>query len=180
MSKCTDGSDVPLEGMERYLASYLEFIPAIVWRIDIVGNDISFLNSYSIPSSGERRRSILQNPQLARELILADAIQNGARKCTESIAKVDAEASNSVENARKTDSALKEIAELAEITSERIAGIATAAEQQSSATEQIARTAGEVGGMAEETHEAMTQSEQNVRQVEKTIHQLHGIITKMN
>ncbi|MFO7596164.1 MAG: methyl-accepting chemotaxis protein [Desulfocurvibacter africanus] len=109
-----------------------------------------------------------------------DAIQNGARKCTESIAKVDAEASNSVENARKTDSALKEIAELAEITSERIAGIATAAEQQSAATEQIARTAGEVGAMTEETHQAMTQSEQNVRQVEKAIHQLHGIITDMN
>ncbi|MFO7596398.1 MAG: diguanylate cyclase [Desulfocurvibacter africanus] len=72
MPKHTDGSDLPLEGMEKCLASYLELIPAIVWRIDIVGNEISFLNSYSIPFHGEKIRSILQNPQLAREMILAE------------------------------------------------------------------------------------------------------------
>lgn len=107
------------------------------------------------------------------------AIQNGTGKCTESIAKVDAEASNSVENAAKTNSSLKEISQLAEVTNEMISAIATAAEQQSAATEQIAQTAGEVGTIAEETHLAMTQSEENVRKVEDSIHQLHGIITNM-
>lgn len=72
MPKHPSGAPVPSEGMDNYLASYLELIPAIVWRIDIVGNEISFLNSHKIPSHGEKIRAILQNPELAKKMILAE------------------------------------------------------------------------------------------------------------
>ncbi|WP_319469775.1 diguanylate cyclase [uncultured Pseudodesulfovibrio sp.] len=72
MPKHPEDTPVPHENMEKHLASYLDLIPAIVWRIDIVGNEISFLNSYEIPSHGEKVRAILQNPQLAKKMVLAE------------------------------------------------------------------------------------------------------------
>lgn len=72
MPNHSNGTPPPAEGAEKYLADYFEHIPAIVWRIDIVGNEISFLNSYSIPTHGEKVRAILQNPQLAKKMILAE------------------------------------------------------------------------------------------------------------
>lgn len=72
MPKPHDENRTPIENIEKHLASYLDLIPAIVWRIDIVGNEISFLNSYTIPSHGEKIRAILQNPQLARNMLLAE------------------------------------------------------------------------------------------------------------
>ncbi|MCG8532361.1 MAG: methyl-accepting chemotaxis protein [Desulfovibrionales bacterium] len=107
------------------------------------------------------------------------AIQTSSKQCTDSIAKVDEEATNSVNYAANTNETLKEITGLAETTNEMISEIATAAEQQSAATEQIAKAAGEVGVIAEETHQSMASSEKNVQQVERAVNQLHEIITGM-
>ncbi|SNR74315.1 methyl-accepting chemotaxis sensory transducer with Pas/Pac sensor [Humidesulfovibrio mexicanus] len=107
------------------------------------------------------------------------AIQGGTRKCVQSIRQVDAEANRSVTSADKTHGALTQIAELARTTSGMVASIATAAEQQSAATEQIARTASGVGAMAEENHLAMRQSESNVRGVETSFKELREIIKAM-
>jgi len=60
---------------ERLLSSYLENLPGIVWRIDIEGNDISFLNKYAASPEGEKVRTILQNPHLAQEVIVAEDLE---------------------------------------------------------------------------------------------------------
>ncbi|GEM_PF-1363057 len=108
------------------------------------------------------------------------AIQNNSRQCFKSITKVEAEVSNSVENVQKTDTAFREIAELAEVTSNMVTGIATATEQQSAATEQIAKTASEVRSMAEETTQVMTRSKDDVHLLGNAFNKLHDIINSMN
>lgn len=72
MLKHSNSNPSAAESAEAYLAGYLEHIPAIIWRIDIVRNEISFLNSYTIPSHEEKVRSILQDPQLAKTMILSE------------------------------------------------------------------------------------------------------------
>lgn len=64
---------------EKLLSSYLEVLPGIVWRIDIEGNEISFLNKYSASPEGEKVRAILQNPHLAREVIMAADLETFRR-----------------------------------------------------------------------------------------------------
>ncbi|WP_319542514.1 PAS domain-containing protein [uncultured Pseudodesulfovibrio sp.] len=72
MSKQTDGSPDTCTEQGEHLASYLEVMSAIVWRIDIIGNEISFLNSYALQQHGEKIRAIMQNPQSAERMILAE------------------------------------------------------------------------------------------------------------
>lgn len=72
MLKHSDRNLSTAESAETYLADYFEHLPAIVWRIDIVGNEISFLNSYTIPAHEEKIRAILQNTQLAKTIILPE------------------------------------------------------------------------------------------------------------
>ncbi|MEZ7195194.1 methyl-accepting chemotaxis protein [Pseudodesulfovibrio karagichevae] len=108
------------------------------------------------------------------------AIQGNTRQCYASITHVEAEVSNSVQNVQKTDSAFKAISELAEVTSGMVTGIATATEQQSAATEQIAKTAAEVRAMAEETNRVMARSDDSVHQLGDAFKQLHDIIVSMN
>ncbi|GEM_PF-796495 len=57
---------------EKLLSSYLEMLPGIVWRIDIVGNEITFLNKYATSPEGEKVRAILQNPQRPKEIIVPE------------------------------------------------------------------------------------------------------------
>jgi PAS domain-containing protein len=57
---------------DKILANYFEELPGIVWRIDVVSNEITFLNKYAASSEGERIRAILQNPQIPQEVIVAE------------------------------------------------------------------------------------------------------------
>eukprot|EP00831_Metopus_contortus_P082330 TRINITY_DN8876_c0_g1_i4.p2 TRINITY_DN8876_c0_g1~~TRINITY_DN8876_c0_g1_i4.p2 ORF type:complete len:426 (+),score=96.39 TRINITY_DN8876_c0_g1_i4:3184-4461(+) len=57
---------------EKLLSSYLELLPGIVWRIDIVGNEITFLNKYAASPEGEKVGAILQNIHLAHEVIVEE------------------------------------------------------------------------------------------------------------
>jgi len=72
MSKQMDGGSASCAGLGKNLESYLEVLSAIVWRIDIVGKEISFLNSYTLQPHGEKVRAIMQNPQSAQQMILAE------------------------------------------------------------------------------------------------------------
>ncbi len=58
------------------LSGYLDLLPGIVWRIDIVGNEITFLNNHTIPSLSDRARTVLQNPQLAQHMIQPEDREN--------------------------------------------------------------------------------------------------------
>lgn len=62
--------DAP-QSHDQCMAAYLAMLPALVWRIDIVGNEITFLNAHTITSLGEQARAVLQNPAFARQAILA-------------------------------------------------------------------------------------------------------------
>lgn len=108
------------------------------------------------------------------------AIQNGTQRCAASALRVEGETAHSVEQAGRTDEALKTIVALAGATSGMITEIATAAEQQSAATGQIARTATEMGLMADEMQKSMRHSESNVQNMRETIGSLHDIITDMS
>ncbi|WP_207261451.1 PAS domain-containing protein [Desulfovibrio sp. Huiquan2017] len=55
---------------EKILANYLEELPGIVWRINVVNNEITFLNKYAASPEGERIRAVLQNPQIPQEVIV--------------------------------------------------------------------------------------------------------------
>ncbi|WP_420250522.1 MULTISPECIES: diguanylate cyclase [unclassified Maridesulfovibrio] len=68
----TNGCEKIFTDFEKHFSSYLNQLPAIIWRIDIVENEISFLNSYIIPTDNQKVRSVLQNPQLARDMILSE------------------------------------------------------------------------------------------------------------
>ncbi|WP_272701435.1 PAS domain-containing protein [Desulfovibrio sp. Fe33] len=57
---------------EKLLANYLEMLPGIVWRIDVVNNEITFLNKYAASPEGERIRAILQNPQIPQEVVVPE------------------------------------------------------------------------------------------------------------
>ncbi|NDV18456.1 diguanylate cyclase [Pseudodesulfovibrio sp. JC047] len=72
MSKHTDGGLVPCTELGGNLKSYLDVLSAIVWRIDIVGKEISFLNTFTFQPHEEKVRAIMQNPQSAQRMILAD------------------------------------------------------------------------------------------------------------
>ncbi|WP_421900963.1 methyl-accepting chemotaxis protein [Maridesulfovibrio sp.] len=133
----------------------------------VVADEVRKLAEKTIDATGEVEGAI-------------GAIQSNSRQCFRSITHVEAEVTTSVENVQKTDVAFKKIAEFAEVTSDMITGIATATDQQSAATEQIAKTAGEVRGMAEETNEVMTRSDDSVRQLQKAFKQLNDIIISMH
>ncbi|MFW5497715.1 MULTISPECIES: methyl-accepting chemotaxis protein [unclassified Maridesulfovibrio] len=133
----------------------------------VVADEVRKLAEKTIDATGEVEGAI-------------GAIQSNSRQCFRSISNVEAEVTTSVENVQKTDVAFKKIAELAEVTSDMITGIATATDQQSAATEQIAKTAGEVRGMAEETNAVMTRSDDSVRQLQKAFKQLNDIIISMH
>jgi len=60
---------------ETVLSRYLENLPGIVWRIDIAGNDITFLNKYAASPEGEKVRTILQNPHLAKEVVVPEDLE---------------------------------------------------------------------------------------------------------
>lgn len=66
------GNEHTIKSIDEYLSGYLALLPGLVWRIDIVGNEITFLNTHAIPSLGERAKAVLQNPQQARHMIQAE------------------------------------------------------------------------------------------------------------
>ncbi|MFW5489207.1 MAG: methyl-accepting chemotaxis protein [Desulfovibrio sp.] len=109
-----------------------------------------------------------------------EAIQTGTRKCIKAITEVDGEAANSVESAQKTNSSLLEIVRLAETTSSMVDGIATAAEQQAAATEQIAKNTAEVDKIAEQTLQAMQRSEKDVTEVGQSFSRMYTIVKDMH
>ncbi|TIH15932.1 diguanylate cyclase [Marinifilum sp. JC120] len=72
MPKHINENETVRADLEKYFSSYLEQLPAIAWRVDIVENKISFLNSFVIPNQNHNIRDVLQKPQLARNMILEE------------------------------------------------------------------------------------------------------------
>jgi len=57
---------------EEDLIRYMQSIPAMFWRINLVKNRIDFLNDFSLPVLGLSARQLLQNKEYSRQVIVAD------------------------------------------------------------------------------------------------------------
>jgi hypothetical protein len=64
----------PLEGFEQHLASYLEAVPFLVWRINVVKKEIIFFNTYRIQGLGRDTPLLLKNMEFARTVILDEDV----------------------------------------------------------------------------------------------------------
>ena len=107
------------------------------------------------------------------------AIQTGTKNCAVSIQRVDTEAGNNVARAKDTEEALTGIRTMTESTSQMNNGFKSAAEQQSAATEQVARTASDIGTIAEETYTAMQSATLRITEVKASFEELRNIIYAM-
>jgi len=85
----------------------------------------------------------------------------------------------STEKSNESGRVLHEILELAEQTSDQVAAIATASEQQSAVSEQIARSSDEINRIASEIAEAMSQSNQAVSDLARLAQELKRVIEEM-
>ncbi|WP_462327525.1 methyl-accepting chemotaxis protein [Desulfobaculum sp.] len=107
------------------------------------------------------------------------AIQSEAHISVEAMGKADTEVSQSAELAQKTRSMLEGILALTGETSDKVRNIATAAEQQSAASEQIAHSATEIDEIAGETAQAMQQSSTDVASLSGEVERIRSIIGGM-
>jgi methyl-accepting chemotaxis protein len=107
------------------------------------------------------------------------AIQSEAHISVEAMGKADTEVSQSAELAQKTRTMLEGILALTGETSDKVRNIATAAEQQSAASEQIAHSATEIDEIAGETAQAMQQSSTDVASLSGEVERIRSIIGGM-
>lgn len=65
-----------LQTIAQHFSAYLAALPLLVWRINVVKNEIIFLNTYHIPGLGLDTFLLLKNPEFARKTILRDDYSN--------------------------------------------------------------------------------------------------------
>jgi len=106
-------------------------------------------------------------------------IQDGARKnignVENAVRKIDA----ATTLAGKSGEALNEIVSLVDLTTDQVRSIATASEQQSSASEEINRSIEDVSRISSETTDAMQQSARAVVELAHQAQVLKGLIEQM-
>ncbi|WP_462325262.1 hypothetical protein [Desulfoplanes sp.] len=61
-----------LQGFEQHLASYLEAVPFLIWRINVVKKEITFFNTYHIQGLGRDTPLLLKNMEFARKTVLGE------------------------------------------------------------------------------------------------------------
>jgi methyl-accepting chemotaxis protein len=82
--------------------------------------------------------------------------------------------------AGQSGEALKHIVELVVGASDQVQSIATAAEEQSAASEEINRSLGEISRITLETSKGMGQSARDVVELAELAHKLQRLIEEMN
>ena len=55
---------------EKYLLNYINGIPALLWRIDIIKNKIEYLNNYYIDCLGTQSGLLIKNIEFGRQIIM--------------------------------------------------------------------------------------------------------------
>lgn len=63
-------NDRGLSPLQQVLTSFLEVLPALFWRLDIIKNEIIFLNDYAIAGLTESIALVLKNLRHARQVVL--------------------------------------------------------------------------------------------------------------
>jgi PAS domain-containing protein len=79
-------SDHSLSPLQQMLTSFLEALPALFWRLDIIKNEIIFLNEYAIAGLSESIALVLKNLRHARQVILEQDLERFYR-CLNQIRK---------------------------------------------------------------------------------------------
>ncbi len=108
------------------------------------------------------------------------SIQAGTRKSIEYVELAEQDVRSSVEMAGRAGDALREIVEVSVDTADMVRNIATAAEEQSAASEQITHSTGEISSIAGETAAAMGESAQAVSDLAMMAEELKAIIEDMS
>ncbi|MES9995983.1 methyl-accepting chemotaxis protein [Desulfovibrio aminophilus] len=103
------------------------------------------------------------------------AIQDGVSRNIAGMEQAAGAVDQATELARNSGSSLREIVDLVEGTSDRMRGIATAAEQQSAASEQINSAVEEAHRVARETAESMAATAGSVRDLVDLAHGLENL-----
>ncbi len=109
-----------------------------------------------------------------------NSIQRGATDSTDAMDKALALVDNAVQNAERSGSILSEIVALSTSTTDQVGAIATAAEEQSAATEQISRASEDVYKMAVDAAEAMLQSQRAMEELHDFSRELTSLITALS
>ena len=107
------------------------------------------------------------------------AIQEGTRRNVTGMDGAVQAVEKSTELAGKAGAELKEIVGIVEITADRVRSIATASEEQSAASEQIARGVSEVTGISTRTAQAMKDSQVAVDELNALVNEVKEIIGQM-
>jgi methyl-accepting chemotaxis protein len=103
------------------------------------------------------------------------AIQNGARTNMEIVERTVQSVDASTDLAGRSGEALDEILGLVGATTERVQSIATAAEEQSAASEEINRSVAEINRIAEATADGMTEAIDAVNSIAEQTERLRTV-----
>ncbi len=106
-------------------------------------------------------------------------IQAGAKKNLEGMERAVAVVAQTTELARTSGEALRGIVELVETASDQMRAIATASEEQSSASEEINRSIEDIHRLSSENTEAMRQASHTVETLTEQAGALRGLIGEM-
>ena len=106
-------------------------------------------------------------------------IQDGAQQNVAGTEKAVEAISESTEMAKSAGHSLGEILRMSETTADQVRNIATAAEQQSSTADEIARSTDQIHSISTETADAMAQSAQAVYELAQLAGELRTIIDEL-
>ncbi|MBG0777611.1 MAG: PAS domain-containing protein [Desulfovibrionaceae bacterium] len=106
-------------------------------------------------------------------------IQTGARANIEETDRAVAMVADSASLAQGAEKALREILAMTDTTADQVRAIATAAEEQSSASEHVTLSSEEIHRISGETLAAMVQSSQAVRELTELSAKLNGLIEQL-
>ena len=106
-------------------------------------------------------------------------IQEGTRKNIGNVERTVTTIEQATGLATSSGQALGEIVALIDVAADQVRSIATASEQQSSASEEINHSIDEVSAISAETARAMTQAAQAVSDLARQAHVLRGVIGEM-
>lgn len=107
------------------------------------------------------------------------SIQDSARTSIQETEKASDMVSNATEMASESGRALQEILELSDSTADQVRSIATASEQQSATSDQVAKATDEINRITMETANSMEQSASAVNELTQLAQRLNSIIKEM-
>ncbi len=108
-----------------------------------------------------------------------DAIQGSSKKSTAATEDTLLSIQQATELCTKADAALKQILEFSRTTAGQVAGIATAAEEQSAASEEVTSAIEDVNSIATQTTDSMNLVSEAVRELASLATDLDDFMTKM-